>query len=407
VNSTRKHGTKGPSSVKTEDLQILVVIVAYGGINDVRKCIESLRKSEAKSNVKLSITVVDNFPGPVYSDTLKGISTLYLPRHDNPGFGTSCNHGIRAGLSENTSTDYVMLLNPDAAVDDHFFSQLENIASDGLAGQPLSPAIVRETRVQSFSCNQVLNADTRRCFVSDPEFLLSLYDEDGAPVARGKVFEIHAEEYLAVGEDKISAGQTGFLVYREADETEKRDSQIIDVTNLTKTRDFIIQNLGSFVGPHWAAGDDHDGFLWSRTKSLEGQSALAWCGAAVVLPANFFTEVGFFDERFFLYFEDTELAVRGNGSGLNTRIFPSLLVRHKHSGTTGNYPRRRAQAIIESQALFSSRLYGVGITLILTLSRFSQEFFGLRGRKQAGLNLVWSALGIARLIRKPRKRWLP
>jgi GT2 family glycosyltransferase len=406
VNHTGGLGTNGRSSAKTTGLHILVVIVAYGAINDVRKCVDSLQKSEANSNVRLSIVIVDNFPGPVYSDALREISDLYIPRHDNPGFGTSCNLGIRVGLSEDPNTDHVMLLNPDATVDDYFFSRLEKIASDGLAVHPISPAIVFDTTVQSFRCSQIDNLDARRCLVSDPAFLLSLHDEDGTPVARGEVFEIHAQQYLAIGEDKITAGQTSFLSYRVSDETEERESQIIDLTKLECTNDYIIQNLGSFVGPHWAAGDDYNGFLWSQTKSLDGQSALAWCGAAVVLPTNFFSDVGFFDERFFLYFEDTELAVRGSDVGLHAKIFPSLLVRHSHSGTTSNYPRRRAQAVIESQTLFSSLLYGVGITLVLSLNRFGHEFFEVKSRKQAGLNLLWSAMGFARLIRKPNKRWL-
>ena len=58
-------------------------------------------------------------------------------------------------------------------------------------------------------------------------------------------------------------------------------------------------------------------------------------GGAVVLRADFVEAVGGFDERFFLYYEDVELARRGTTAGWRYRLVPSSRVIHLGSATTG------------------------------------------------------------------------
>jgi GT2 family glycosyltransferase len=77
-----------------------------------------------------------------------------------------------------------------------------------------------------------------------------------------------------------------------------------------------------------------------------------------------------FDERFFLYYEDTELAIRGSNLGYPPVFMPELIVYHDHSFSTGRNQKERAQAIWRSRALFSSLVAGRGVTLILIVSRF-------------------------------------
>lgn len=38
------------------------------------------------------------------------------------------------------------------------------------------------------------------------------------------------------------------------------------------------------------------------------------------INVEFFKQVGFFDEKFFLYFEDTDLAIRGKEKGFTTYL---------------------------------------------------------------------------------------
>jgi GT2 family glycosyltransferase len=61
----------------------------------------------------------------------------------------------------------------------------------------------------------------------------------------------------------------------------------------------------------------------------------AWCGAAVLLRPTYLADVGLFDERFFLYYEDTDLSWRGQLRGWRYRFVPASRVRHLHSASVG------------------------------------------------------------------------
>lgn len=54
-------------------------------------------------------------------------------------------------------------------------------------------------------------------------------------------------------------------------------------------------------------------------------------GAAMLLPANLFNKVGFFDETFFMYHEDVDLSWRARLSGYQIKLIPESIVWHKYS----------------------------------------------------------------------------
>ncbi len=59
------------------------------------------------------------------------------------------------------------------------------------------------------------------------------------------------------------------------------------------------------------------------------------CGAAVLLRRAMLEDVGLFDERFFLYYEDLDLAWRARLRGWRFRYAPRSVVYHVHCGTSG------------------------------------------------------------------------
>ncbi|MFK8026264.1 MAG: glycosyltransferase [Ilumatobacter sp.] len=76
-----------------------------------------------------------------------------------------------------------------------------------------------------------------------------------------------------------------------------------------------------------------------RDEPVEAVDAAAteidvFTGGAVLLRSAFVRDVGGFDERFFLYYEDVELALRGAAAGWRFRLAPSVRVRHHGSATT-------------------------------------------------------------------------
>lgn len=60
----------------------------------------------------------------------------------------------------------------------------------------------------------------------------------------------------------------------------------------------------------------------------------AFCGACVLLSRDFLHNVGLFDNKFFMYFEDGDLSWRGQKAGYKFFYAPKAIAYHEHTGTT-------------------------------------------------------------------------
>lgn len=106
------------------------------------------------------------------------------------------------------------------------------------------------------------------------------------------------------------------------------DSEPFDVVNNVGTH---LVNDGYAADRGWL---ERDGGQYERNEDV-----FAWCGAAVLLRADYLRDVGSFDERFFLYSEDLELSWRGLRRGWRHRYVPASVVRHVHSATSARSAR--------------------------------------------------------------------
>jgi GT2 family glycosyltransferase len=61
------------------------------------------------------------------------------------------------------------------------------------------------------------------------------------------------------------------------------------------------------------------------------------CGASVLLRREMLEDVGFFDERLFMYCEDLDLAWRARLRGWRFRYTPRSVVHHVHCGSSGEW----------------------------------------------------------------------
>jgi GT2 family glycosyltransferase len=95
----------------------------------------------------------------------------------------------------------------------------------------------------------------------------------------------------------------------------------------------VVNNVGSWLDGHWI-GHERGLHETDRGQFDTSTEVGAWCGAAVILRKEHLQDVGFFEERFFLYYEDTDLAVRGRSRGWRFVTEPLSVVRHVHSAST-------------------------------------------------------------------------
>jgi len=102
--------------------------------------------------------------------------------------------------------------------------------------------------------------------------------------------------------------------------------------------------------------------------------ACGWVsGASMMVRKEVFDAIGFMDEGYFLYFEETDLCLRANRAGWQSWYVPSSRVIHLVGQSTGIKERRRVpRYVLESRGRFFSknhgRLYRFGADLAWTLS---------------------------------------
>jgi hypothetical protein len=96
----------------------------------------------------------------------------------------------------------------------------------------------------------------------------------------------------------------------------------------------VVNNVGSVLIDGGYGADrgylQRDGGQFDDTEEV-----FAWCGGGVLLRRRYLEEVGLFDERFFLYYEDTDLAWRGRSRGWRYRYVPESRIRHIHAASSG------------------------------------------------------------------------
>jgi GT2 family glycosyltransferase len=112
-----------------------------------------------------------------------------------------------------------------------------------------------------------------------------------------------------------------------------------------------VNSLGVQIGPDGAGTDLGDGLLDVDTGMASDLAIFT--GGAVAFTAEFLDATAGFDERWFLYYEDVDLARRGAELGWRYRLVPSAVVEH-HRGVTTSGMADRTRYLQERNRLWSA-----------------------------------------------------
>lgn len=85
----------------------------------------------------------------------------------------------------------------------------------------------------------------------------------------------------------------------------------------------------------------------------EGRDVLFGTGAAMFVRRDVFVEVGGFDERFFMFYEDVDLGWRLNLFGHRVRYVPESVAFHKHHASMKKFGQWREDYLLERNALYT------------------------------------------------------
>jgi len=130
------------------------------------------------------------------------------------------------------------------------------------------------------------------------------------------------------------------------------------------------------------------------------------CAGAALYRREMLDEVGLFDEDFFCYMEDVDLAFRARLAGWTCRYVPEARVYHHHGGTAGvgtdfavYYGNRNVVWYVVKN--FPSRLLVTSIPWILGRNLAVVPYYAIRGRGRAIVRSKVDAVrGIPGMLRK-------
>jgi N-acetylglucosaminyl-diphospho-decaprenol L-rhamnosyltransferase len=108
-------------------------------------------------------------------------------------------------------------------------------------------------------------------------------------------------------------------------------------------------------------------------------------GAAIWLRRAALDEVGGWDERFFMYLEDTDLCWRLRGAGWDVAYEPSAVVRHEQGASTAQRPYRMLVEHHRSAWRFARKRYTGGRAVLLP---FAAAFLAVRAVVVIGAEAV-------------------
>lgn len=136
----------------------------------------------------------------------------------------------------------------------------------------------------------------------------------------------------------------------------------------------------------------------SAAETQESRPVDQVIGAFYLVRRELFTKLGGFDQRYFLYFEDVDLALRARHEGAGTYFLKDAIVFHAENVSTNQTRDLQVYHQLRSRTLFARQYWSRSHVGLLVLLTFTVEFPARVIR--AGLSRDRSAIfGIARAYR--------
>lgn len=140
---------------------------------------------------------------------------------------------------------------------------------------------------------------------------------------------------IDIGTKKV---HTGFIK-----SISKEHKVVISITKnqLKGVRKDLIQNSGNFYFRDGSGRDRGAVVAWHKQfyevdkgQYNKREKIPGFCGAAVLLNKKALKQVGYFDENFFMYYEDADLSFRLRENGWSVVYDPTTIIRHVHAASS-------------------------------------------------------------------------
>jgi GT2 family glycosyltransferase len=339
--------------------QVRLVVLNYNGGEHVVRCLEHLERVEWPRG-ELDLVVVDNASADGSPEEIeRRFPQVRLVRNDRNG-GFPANN---LAMTDLDGVRYLGLVNNDAFVEPDFLAPLVAALDDDPGLGAACPKLLLAPRFVdvSLACpgfrpgagdDRELGVMVRGVSVGDDDVWRHAHvgsggwgretDRDGtfewtAPRATLRIPRPEGDERPFVATVVLQAREPA-VVTVDGGAGPREVAVGTDLTpievEVTAAAYDVINNVGSQVFED-GAGADRGWLERDAGQHDEPAEVFAWCGGGVLLRPEYLGDVGLFDERFFLYYEDTDLSWRGRARGWRYRTAPSSVIRHLHAASSG------------------------------------------------------------------------
>lgn len=346
---------------------VRVVVPAFNKAELTTSCFRSLLLTDWPRN-RLDLVLVDNGSSDEVSASVSRLcgEIRVVSAPTNLGFAGGCNLGILApsdSLGRPLSAfDYLALINNDAVVDPSWLEELVAVAEAQDDVGVVSAKILLAPRFSEVVLAPVTRNSSDDAYLEIRDVLVNGSHQDQW-LKFDEVF-VEDPEVNSAGRHSFWVGRRGAI--RVVDDVTHSGDIVVQI-ELSATSDVDVQLrsgphetmirvpgrsdsvqvevqvhrecfdvLNSAGGELYRNGSGGDrGYLERDSSQFDEEAEVfSWCGAGALVRRSFLDEVGLFDERLFLYYEDFDLSWRGRLAGWRYVYAPRAVIRHHHAQTS-------------------------------------------------------------------------
>jgi GT2 family glycosyltransferase len=348
-----------------------VIIVNYNGAHLLPACLDAL-DAQREAAYPFETVVVDNASS---DDSLVLLARKYpwvrvIANTENLGFAGGNNVALRR-----VSTPFAVLLNNDATPEPGWLSNLLAVFSEPgqhdvgittgkIVFMPQFAAVRIETQgfVPSSSDSRELGVRIYRVTIDGQDVTdkvlweRAAYGPEGTGPGRYRWTRPAGEFLVPVSREQAQAGPPPTVallvaternkavriscgeVSAEAVASEQPEELSITFTDSVRYVD-VINNAGGIVLSDGSGADR--GFQEIDTGQYDQPAEVfTACGNGMAMRTAIGRELGWFDDGFFMYYEDTDLSWRWRSRGWSIRYVPTAQLRHIHAASSKEWSPR-------------------------------------------------------------------
>jgi GT2 family glycosyltransferase len=355
---------------------VSIIIVNYNGIKYLNNLLISLNKIN-NSSINYEIIIVDNNSNDGSIEFLERIKNelnmdiKIINSKINLGFAGGNNLGV-----DNASGEYIVFLNNDTIVDKDWLVNLyDKINSSKEFGIVASKILFfhKFLKLEIITNNEI--EICKKIFLDDieysvkPKFSFNVVRNEKSIKCNKRSFlyiPINLEELsdilcVRIRVESVNNLKSSFKILNKIVDVEKgkNEVEIRLEKSLVENNVFdVIQNAGSNISENFSGYDigfgERDNGQYDNEREINNA-----CGASMIIRREDFVSCGKFDDKFFMYYEDTDLSYRlKNKTGKKIIYCPKSIVRHIHTGTSEEWSPFFVYHVYRNRLFFVRRNFG-------------------------------------------------